>query len=147
MAGASQAASVVVEDEWGAAKVTSIVVIIILVLALNVFLLVKGCEGSSSSGNSSAQKSSNWQTENNSEEAYYQMKQFVKTRLASPGSADFPSYFTRGDSHVSKNGTTYTVNSYVDSQNGFGAMLRTNFSGQIKQTDKLTWQLISLELR
>jgi hypothetical protein len=52
----------------------------------------------------------------------------VKERLKSPSSADFP----WGSDCVTKiSDNTYVINSYVDSQNGFGAMLRTNFTCQV----------------
>lgn len=53
---------------------------------------------------------------------------FVKEKLISPHSADFP-YSIDGVYKV--NDTTYNVSSYVDSQNGFGAMIRSNYSCQI----------------
>ena len=55
----------------------------------------------------------------------------VKARLKSPSSADFP----WGSDCVTKiSDNTYVINSYVDSQNSFGAMLRTNFTCQITLT-------------
>lgn len=48
----------------------------------------------------------------------------VKVQLKSPASADFP----LGASVVIKPGhNLYVVRSYVDSQNSFGAMIRTNY--------------------
>lgn len=49
----------------------------------------------------------------------------VKSRLKSPGSADFP--FGHGTAVTSSGPGAYTLASHVDSQNGFGAMLRTHF--------------------
>jgi len=118
--------------------------IIGLIVIVGLLFLFSKC---GSSGGSSSDSASNWQTRDNREEAYYQMTQFVTQRLRSPGSADFPSYFTRGDNHVEKSGTTYTVNSYVDSQNAFGGSVRTSFSGRIEQIDKLEWKLISLDMQ
>ena len=55
----------------------------------------------------------------------------VTERLKSPSSADFP----WGSDCVTKiSDNTYVINSYVDSQNSFGAMLRTNFTCQITLT-------------
>lgn len=55
---------------------------------------------------------------------------FVKQRLKSPSTAKFPPTNT---ATVSKtpNGT-YIVSSYVDSQNGFGATIRTNWVAEIE---------------
>ena len=51
-------------------------------------------------------------------------EQFVENVLRSPSTADFPflDYTTLID------GSRYTVMSYVDSQNGFGAMIRSNWT-------------------
>ena len=42
-------------------------------------------------------------------------------------------------------GGRYEVNSYVDSQNSFGATIRTHFKGVIEKGDK--WYLESLEFQ
>jgi hypothetical protein len=36
--------------------------------------------------------------------------------------------------HVKRNGQTYRIDSYVDSQNAFGAMLRTHYSVTLTRT-------------
>ena len=73
--------------------------------------------------------------------AWAYMQLFAKKRLKSPKTADFP---FGGSRHVTYLGNRrYRVASYVDSQNGFGATLRTNFSGVIKQIHG-GWELESL---
>lgn len=52
-------------------------------------------------------------------------EQAVKERLRSPGSADFP--FGHGTAVTAIDDTRYRLESHVDSQNGFGASLRTRF--------------------
>ena len=47
----------------------------------------------------------------------------VKQLLKSPSTADFPSF----DYTTTNVGNQYTVVSYVDSQNGFGAMIRSTW--------------------
>lgn len=49
---------------------------------------------------------------------------FVKDDLKSPGSARFEKY---NDAKVSIEGETRTVEGFVDSENGFGALLRTHY--------------------
>lgn len=67
----------------------------------------------------------------------------VKSRLKSPSSANFP----WGIDCVTKiSDNTYVINSYVDSQNSFGAMLRTNFTCQITLNDNDTYTCDSVEL-
>ncbi len=62
--------------------------------------------------------------------AYRYTKNFVKVILKSPSTAKFPDY---SSSFVKPSGQcSYYINSYVDSQNGFGAMLRKSFSIEVK---------------
>ncbi len=56
-------------------------------------------------------------------EAFILCKAFVEPRLKSPKSADFPVT----DYTASKQGSTFTISSYVDAQNGFGANIRSRF--------------------
>ena len=66
--------------------------------------------------------------------AWAYMQIFVEKRLKSPKSADFP--FGGGTYHTKDLGNgRYEVNSYVDSQNAFGANIRTHFDGTIKRKD------------
>jgi hypothetical protein len=70
---------------------------------------------------------------------------FVKRNLKSPSTAEFPSSydFTAGEVEVPTYGKVWRVVGYVDSQNGFGAMIRTSFTCELKPIgDK--WQLIDL---
>ena len=75
--------------------------------------------------------------------AYVYMQQFVERKLKSPKTADFPgpaSKYCRplGDYR-------YRVDAYVDSQNSFGALIRTKFSGIIKENvGEDTWTIESL---
>jgi hypothetical protein len=53
--------------------------------------------------------------------------EFTRARLKAPGSADFPEYDDPGV-RISHSGSTWTVRSFVDAENSFGANLRTNFA-------------------
>lgn len=69
---------------------------------------------------------------------------FVRQRLKSPSSARFPSG-TRGVSSTSD--CRYTVRSYVDAQNGFGAELRTHYVVRMERlTSQRSWRLISIDM-
>jgi len=71
----------------------------------------------------------------------------VKDRLKSPSSAKFPGIFDGQKDHITKLGNQkYQIISYVDSQNSFGAMIRAQFIGVIKQISEDRWRLISLEI-
>lgn len=60
------------------------------------------------------------------------VKDVVKGKLKSPSTAKFPSY---SEWSVSKSDNTYTVSSYVDAENGFGAEIRTYFSVDVTVKD------------
>lgn len=78
--------------------------------------------------------------------AYIQCREFVKNRLKLPGSADFP-YLEYGATEISSK--HFVVQSYVDSQNEFGAKIRSNFYCEVlwngaSDSDQRNWNLISL---
>ncbi len=69
-------------------------------------------------------------------EFIYYAKEYVKQSLKAPSTAEFPGTVLEiGEWKVSRNKDVVTVQSYVDSQNGFGAMIRSNFVVQISYTD------------
>lgn len=72
-------------------------------------------------------------------------KQFVTQRLRSPGSAKFPFFGQQFATPVG--GDAYRVRSYVDSQNGFGALLRSEFTCDVTWIRGTTnWRLGNLAL-
>ena len=78
-------------------------------------------------------------------EAYIVCEQHVKSRLRSPGSADFP--FFGGSEHTTSAGNgRYVVRSYVDAQNAFGGLLRTTFSCTVQWRPGDNWQLVDLQI-
>lgn len=85
-----------------------------------------------------------------SNNAFIMCKRHVKAALTSPSTADFP--FLDFQS-VKISGQKYLVQSYVDSQNGFGAMVRTNWACVIEHdgvSDRhkgSSWTLIDLAER
>ena len=77
--------------------------------------------------------------------AYLASKKFIKRRLKSPSTAKFP----WSDEAMVSTGPdcTYTVRSYVDSQNGFGAMIRSNYVANLKRNiDDKNWSLVSVNI-
>lgn len=73
---------------------------------------------------------------------------FVKKRLKSPGSAQFPGVM---DSDYAKTKVLsdtkpwkYEVTGVVDSQNSFGAMLRNDYVCTVSTADNKTWNLDDL---
>lgn len=75
-------------------------------------------------------------------------KEFVKDRLKSPSSAKFRNFF-QNDGEVtvtSTDGRTYTVVSSVDSENSFGASLRSDFTCTVTNTSGDHWQLQDINI-
>ncbi|MBQ3045171.1 MAG: zinc ribbon domain-containing protein [Clostridia bacterium] len=67
----------------------------------------------------------------------YYAKEYVLQGLKSPSTAEFPGTILEiGEWKVSRNKDVVTVKSYVDSQNGFGAMVRSTFIVQMSYSDK-----------
>ena len=60
--------------------------------------------------------------------SFYACQDAVRERLISPSSAKFYTY----DFRYGVNGTVVTVRSHVDSANGFGAMLRSDWACQTR---------------
>lgn len=93
-----------------------------------------------------AESSDAWKTTDNKTMAYVMMQNFVKENLKSPGSAKFE-WITEPDCKITKNEFDYTISSWVDSQNAFGATVRTRFIGIVRQTNKDNWRLMALEFK
>lgn len=81
--------------------------------------------------------------QDNSGAACVMMEDFVKERLKSPSTAKFPRAIEH-DVSCPEPGR-YIIKSWVDSQNSYGAMIRTYFVCEVKQIDDYKWRLISLE--
>lgn len=68
-----------------------------------------------------------------SDYAYELIKNNVKENLKSPSTAKFPS---KKEVKITKNKDTYIIRGYVDSQNSFGATVRTKYFAEIQQIGK-----------
>jgi hypothetical protein len=73
---------------------------------------------------------------------------FVRDSLKAPSTAEFPSGSKgTGRSVQYEGGCNHLVHGYVDAQNGFGAMIRTNYAVEVAfdaATD--TWRLESIRM-
>jgi len=68
----------------------------------------------------------------------------VKQKLVSPGSAQFQNYDeSLGVDYLNGN---FVFTSYVDAQNGFGALLRMNFTCKVKSAGGHNWIIQDLQL-
>lgn len=80
--------------------------------------------------------------------AFVMSQNFVKKRLKSPSSAEFPYINEDGVSVEQLAPCRYSVSAYVDSQNGYGATLRSRYSVVMTSTpDGKTWSTADLVLR
>lgn len=71
---------------------------------------------------------------------------FVKNQLKSPSTADFP-FFNANRIEYAGN-CTHKINSYVDSQNAFGAIVRTQYYLEIKRGEtENDWELIDFKFQ
>lgn len=65
---------------------------------------------------------------------------FIKDKLKSPASADFD----WGSTNVwYLKDSTFMVKGAVDSQNSFGAMMRTRYEAKVQQLDEENWTVLS----
>ena len=75
--------------------------------------------------------------------AYVVCKDFVEMRLKAPSTAEFSRMY---DSDVEKvSGNYWKVESYVDAENSFGAMVRTYFTCEVTYQGDDNWHLEELE--
>lgn len=95
---------------------------IIAIFFLGLFYLISTSGDNPSSDNSSS---------TNKFLAYNYAENFVKEKIKSPSTAVFPGIIEK-DKHITDlDGGKYQITSWVDSQNGFGATIRTSFSCMI----------------
>ena len=88
------------------------------------------------------------QAESRGTMAAIQCESFVRDRLTAPATADFP--FLDREVRILGDNVNYMVTSYVDSENAFGATLRTNWICEIRynggeDADRSNWTLVNLE--
>lgn len=80
--------------------------------------------------------------------AFIMSQGFVKRKLKAPSTASFPSLYADGVSSSQIGWCKYRVTAYVDSQNSFGAMLRSHYSADLEYlpSDK-SWRADDLVIR
>jgi hypothetical protein len=76
--------------------------------------------------------------------AYYMCKQFVTDKLKAPKTAEFASYAERDVTSIGP--AKYAVVSYVDAQNGFGALIRNSYRCEVEWTGGKQWRLTDLSM-
>ena len=76
--------------------------------------------------------------------AYINCKNAVEQVLPAPSTAEFARYDP--DDVTQLSGNTWMIISYVDSQNAFGAMLRSDYACEIRYVGNHQWRLIDLDI-
>lgn len=104
-------------------KKNSALTTILVVIAIILFIIYVV---SSMGGGSNSNKSSSPSHDNIL--AYNYSKDFVKQNLKSPSTAEFPGTSEKIKHTTYLGGDKYKIESWADSQNSFGAMVRTKFS-------------------
>lgn len=105
-------------------------------------LLFRGCGGGSTSSTSDDPRLL----------AYVMSQSFVEDKLKCPATASFPPYATLADVRPfgvqDRGGNLYVIMAYVDSQNSFGANVRTRYTCWLRrngsESDK--WSCESLDM-
>lgn len=77
-------------------------------------------------------------------EAYVMSQDFMEDYLKNPSTAKFPWY---SDINVVQTGNRYKVEAYVDSQNSFGANVRTSYYMILERSDDGGWTKISCDIK
>jgi hypothetical protein len=80
--------------------------------------------------------------------AFYKAQEYVRANLKAPASATFPYYDSGSVTRVAgdQKGAMFDVISYVDSQNSFGAKIRTSFKCSIVRVyANSSWVLAELK--
>ena len=112
-------------------------IIAVIVLAIIIGISFSCCGGCDDNSNSTKE------TGHTNIEAWTAAQLEVERNLKSPSTAKFPwsseGYVTKIDNN------TFDIQSYVDSENSFGAMIRTNFSCTVKFTGQDTYIVQDLE--
>jgi len=83
--------------------------------------------------------------ESNQGVAYEFAKGFVEDRLASPSTAEFPSIWQLKYEQV--DASTWKLWFYVDSQNAFGATVRTQCYTKVMYLGPSSWKLLDIKLK
>lgn len=64
-------------------------------------------------------------------DACYMSQKFVTQNLKAPTTAEYPDW-TEENCRATQNGNVWKVRSFVDSQNGFGAMIRSDYGVEMR---------------
>jgi hypothetical protein len=115
--------------------------------ALIIVTVVLGCGVVAASSSDSTVTSDNGQKVSDSRAGAFDVcKQFVEERLKSPGSAKWRDPYGNQVTYTGDGNGPITVNASVDSQNGFGALLRSDYTCTVTKAGGNNWHLDHLHL-
>lgn len=77
--------------------------------------------------------------------AYFVLTETIRPQLLAPSSAKFADIVSNDVGYRFEDGCRIRISSYVDAQNAFGAMLRTNFSAvMVYHPEFERWEITNL---
>lgn len=79
-----------------------------------------------------------------SSEAFVVSQDFIRKHLKAPSTSQFAAQ--RESEVVSTDDTTFTVTSYVDAQNSFGAMIRSRYICEMRRIGENNWEMLSASI-
>lgn len=121
--------------------IIGILLLVFVYAASNVETPPRGQKSDATGVQSASAPKVDWRSRDNSAIALGRVQKQVQQYLKSPGSAKFPGW-AEATAHVARMPNhQYLVRSWVDSQNDFGAMLRTHYSALATQTDEYAWKI------
>jgi hypothetical protein len=109
----------------------------LFVLILAVVFLWNGCTGSSDSSKSTASK------QPTDTDAYFMSWKFVKSNLKAPSTAKFP--YSNQAEIIATGINQWKVTAYVDSENSFGAKIRTYYTATVRYIGNDEWELVNIK--
>lgn len=97
---------------------------------------------------SPAKQSTDWKNQRGNTRYSYSIAQdFVKKQLKAPSTVKWPGIFESKDHVKSIGNQQYQIDSWVDAENSFGAMIRNHYVAVVKQTGEYEWILVSLKFQ
>jgi hypothetical protein len=119
-----------------------------VLLALGaIFWVIGTCSGGDDASTPDAPSNAAPSAEDLKAGAFDVCTNFVKDRLKAPATAEFRNYYEEdGEVVVTGGPTTYTVASTVDSENGFGAKIRSTFVCEVTHVSGANWRLVDISI-
>jgi hypothetical protein len=130
-----------IEQEAKDRKTTYIMLAVVLI---SVFAFTKFTDNRNPTNASSQSAQPIHEDKADERDAFFMSHKFVKKELVAPSSAKFPWFDKSMVRQVNED--TWVINSYVDSQNRFGAMLRIDYVAKIQYLGNDMWRCLDLYL-